>query len=61
MTRVVSPALATFCELIASPFHWQVASRIQLRHSGKDLTILGGFPLLAVSGLGNRSVDRFVR
>jgi putative oxidoreductase len=61
MTRVVSLVFAAFCLLTAVLFHWQFADRNQLLHFEKDLAIAGGFLLLAVSGPGLWSVDRYWR
>jgi putative oxidoreductase len=60
LTRVVSLAFAVFCLLTAVLFHWQFADRNQLLHFEKDLAIAGGFLILAVSGPGNWSVDKYL-
>ncbi len=59
LTRVVAAAFAVFCLLTAFLFHWQFADRNQLLHFEKDLAIAGGFLVLAISGPGNWSVDRY--
>jgi putative oxidoreductase len=47
--------------LAAVLFHWQLADGNQLLHFRKDLAIAGGFLVLAVSGPGSWSVDRYLR
>jgi putative oxidoreductase len=61
ITRFVSLAFTVFCLLTAVLFHWHFADRNQLLHFEKDLAIAGGFLLLAVSGPGHWSVDRYLR
>jgi putative oxidoreductase len=61
LTRAVAVAFAMFCVLTAVLFHWQFADGNQLLHFQKDLAIAGGFLVLAVSGPGNWSVDRYVK
>src|SRR5262245_36285312 len=61
VTRLVAVAFAVFCVLTAMLFHWQFADGNQLLHFQKDFAIAGGFLVLAVSGPGNWSVDRYVR
>lgn len=60
-TRFLALAFAAFCVLTAALFHVQFADGNQLLHFQKDLAIAGGFLVLAVSGPGNWSVDRFIR
>jgi putative oxidoreductase len=61
LTRAVALAFAIFCVLTAVLFHSQFADGNQLLHFQKDLAIAGGYLLLAVSGPGNWSVDRYLR
>jgi putative oxidoreductase len=60
LTRVFAAALAVFCLLTAVLFHWQFADRNQLLHFEKDLAIAGGFLVLAISGPGKWSVERYI-
>lgn len=60
-TRLVATVFAIFCMLTAVLFHSQFADGNQLLHFQKDLAIAGGFLVLAVSGPGNWSADRYVR
>jgi putative oxidoreductase len=59
-TRLVAPLFAIFCMLAAVLFHRQFADGNQLLHFQKDLAIAGGFLVLAVSGPGSWSVDRYL-
>ncbi len=58
-TRLTATFFAIFCVLTAVLFHWQFGDRNQLLHFEKDLAIAGGFLILAVSGPGHWSVDRY--
>jgi len=60
MTRLSALAFAVFCVSTAVLFHWQFADRNQLLHFQKDLSIAGGFLVLAYSGPGGWSLGRFV-
>ncbi len=60
-TRLAASAFAIFCMLTAVLFHSQFADGNQLLHLQKDLAIAGGFLVLAVSGPGSWSVDRYLR
>ena len=60
LTRVFAAALAVFCLLTAVLFHWQFTDRNQLLHFEKDLAITGGFLVLAISGPGRWSVERYI-
>jgi putative oxidoreductase len=60
LTRVFAAALAVFCLLTAVLFHSQFADRNQLLHFEKDLAIAGGFLVLAISGAGKWSVERYI-
>jgi putative oxidoreductase len=59
-TRLVASLFAIFCMLAAVLFHRQFADGNQLLHFQKDLAIAGGFLVLAVSGPGSWSVDRYL-
>jgi len=61
LTRVFAAALAVFCLLTAFVFHWQFADGNQLLHFEKDLAIAGGFLVLAISGPGEWTAERYVR
>lgn len=61
LTRCAAMAFAVFCVLTAIMFHWQFADRNQLLHFQKDLSIAGGFLVLAFCGPGNWSLGRLVR
>jgi putative oxidoreductase len=60
-TRPVASAFAIFCMLTAVLFHAQFADSNQLLHFQKDLAIAGGFLVLAVSGPGALSADRYIK
>jgi putative oxidoreductase len=60
LTRLVAPAFAIFCALTAALFHTRFADGNQLLHFQKDLAIAGGFLVLAVSGPGYLSADRYL-
>jgi putative oxidoreductase len=60
LTRLSALAFAAFCVSTAVLFHWQFASQNELLHFQKDLAIAGGFLVLACSGPGNWSLERFV-
>jgi putative oxidoreductase len=59
VTRLSALAFAAFCVSTAILFHWQFASHNELLHLQKDLAIAGGFVVLACSGPGNWSLERF--
>jgi putative oxidoreductase len=59
-TRLVASGFAVFCVLTAVFFHSQFADGNQLLHFQKDLAIAGGFLVLAVSGPGKWSLDRYL-
>jgi putative oxidoreductase len=56
-TRIVATLLAGFCLLTASIFHNQFADQIQVILFLKNVTMAGGFALLASVGPGSLSVD----
>jgi putative oxidoreductase len=58
-TRLAAFALAMFCVLAAVLFHANLADRNQLLHFEKDLAIAGGLLLLAITGPGPWSLERF--
>jgi putative oxidoreductase len=60
LTRLSAIAFAAFCMSTAVLFHWQFASQNELLHFQKDLAIAGGFLVLACSGPGGWSLDRYV-
>jgi putative oxidoreductase len=60
LTRLSALAFAAFCVSTAILFHWQFANHNELLHFQKDLAIAGGFLVLACSGPGNWSLDRYV-
>ncbi len=60
LTRPIALLLAGFCVLTAILFHWQFADRNQLLHLQKDLSIAGGFLVLACCGPGNWSIGRYL-
>lgn len=60
MTRMSALVFAVFCVLTAILFHWQFADRNQLLHFQKDLSIAGGFLVLACSGPGSWSLGRYL-
>jgi putative oxidoreductase len=61
LTRPIAAAFALFCLLTAVLFHWQFADHNQLLHFEKDLAIMGGFLVLAISGPGKWTVECYIR
>ena len=60
LTRLSALAFAMFCVSTAILFHGQFASQNELLHFQKDLAIAGGFLVLACSGPGNWSLERYL-
>ena len=60
LARVAALLFAVFCVSTAIMFHWQFASHNELLHFQKDMAIAGGFLVLACSGPGGWSLERFV-
>lgn len=56
-TRIIATMLAGFCLLTAAIFHHQFADQIQMIMFLKNVTMAGGFALLASVGPGSISVD----
>jgi len=56
-TRIVAALLAGFSVLTAAIFHNQLADQIQMIMFLKNLSMAGGFALLACVGAGTLSVD----
>jgi len=56
-TRLVALGLAIFTVLAGYLFHFQPADRGQMIHFMKNLSIVGGFLVLAGSGAGAYSID----
>ena len=56
-TRLAAVALAGFCVLSALLFHWDPADQMQMISFNKNLTIAGGFLVLAAFGAGAWSLD----
>ncbi|KUE80902.1 DoxX family protein [Aeromonas schubertii] len=57
LTRSVSLLLAGFCVLAALLFHYQPADQMQMIMFMKNISIAGGFLVLAAAGPGAFSVD----
>lgn len=57
-SRIVAVLLAGYCVLTATCFHRNFADQMQLIHFLKDISIAGGFLLLAANGSGPLSIDR---
>lgn len=57
-SRIVAVLLAGYCVLTATCFHRNFADQMQLIHFLKDISIAGGFLLLAANGAGPLSIDR---
>ena len=57
-TRFVAALLAGFSVLTALTFHNNFADQIQMIMFWKNISIAGGFLLLAVNGAGPLSIDR---
>ena len=64
-TRAVHPLvgdlLAGFCVLAAFIFHFDMADRMQMINFMKNLTIAGGFLVLAGAGPGALALDNRFR
>jgi putative oxidoreductase len=61
-TRVVALLLAGFCPLSAAIFHHQFADQVQVIMFLKNISMAGGFLLLAAVGPGSLGLDaRFGR
>lgn len=56
-TRVIALLLAGFCLLTAAIFHHQFSDQIQLVMFLKNISMAGGFLLLASVGSGSLSID----
>lgn len=56
-TRWAALALASFCVLAAIIFHWQPGDMMQMMNFMKNITIAGGFLVLAGSGPGALALD----
>jgi putative oxidoreductase len=56
-TRWAAIALAGFCLLAAIFFHWQPSDQMQMINFMKNITIAGGFLVLAGSGPGALALD----
>jgi putative oxidoreductase len=56
-TRWAAIALAGFCVLAAIFFHWQPSDQMQMINFMKNLTIAGGFLVLAGAGPGALALD----
>ena len=62
MTRVIALLLASFCLVTAAIFHHQFSDQIQMIMFLKNISMAGGFLLLAVVGPGSVGLDaRFDR
>jgi len=60
LARLGAVGLGLFCLMTASLFHTNFASQNELLHFEKDLAIAGGMFILALSGAGRLSVDRWL-
>ena len=56
-TRTLSVLLAGFCVVAAVIFHYQPADQMQMIMFMKNLSVAGGFLVLAAAGAGAFSVD----
>jgi putative oxidoreductase len=56
-TRWAAIALAGFCVLAAILFHWQPGEMMQMINFMKNITIAGGFLVLAGAGPGALALD----
>lgn len=56
-TRIVALLLAGYCIVTATIFHTQFSDQVQMAMFFKNVTMAGGFLLLAVVGAGGLSVD----
>lgn len=56
-TRWSAVALAGFCVLAAIFFHWQPDDQMQMINFMKNITIVGGFLVLAGAGPGALALD----
>lgn len=57
MTRVIALLLASFCLVTAAIFHHQFSDQIQMIMFLKNISMAGGFLLLAAVGSGSASLD----
>ena len=57
-TRWAAIALAGFCVLAAILFHWQPGDMMQMINFMKNITIAGGFLVLAGAGPGALALDK---
>ncbi len=60
-TRWAALALAGFCVLAAIFFHWQPDDQMQMINFMKNITIAGGFLVLAGAGPGEFALDNRFR
>ena len=60
-TRYAAIALAGFCVLAAIFFHWQPSDQMQMINFMKNITIAGGFLVLAGAGPGEFALDNRLR
>jgi len=60
-TRWTAIALAGFCVLAAILFHWQPGDMMQMINFMKNITIAGGFLILAGAGPGALALDNRLR
>jgi putative oxidoreductase len=60
-TRWTAIALAGFCVLAAILFHWQPGDMMQMINFTKNITIAGGFLILAGAGPGALALDNRLR
>ncbi|NNA42875.1 DoxX family protein [Pseudomonas lactis] len=56
-TRIVALLLAGYCIVTATIFHTQFSDQVQMAMFFKNVTMAGGFLLLAAVGAGGLSVD----
>jgi len=57
-TRYVAPAMAAWCAATAWVAHWHPGDSAQIMDFYQNLTMAGGFLLLAAYGAGRISLDR---
>lgn len=60
-TRPVAIALSAFCLLAALFFHWHPEDPMQMINFMKNITIAGGFLVLAGAGPGALALDNRLR
>ncbi|MGA8690586.1 MAG: DoxX family protein [Methyloceanibacter sp.] len=60
-TRWATIALAGFCVLAAIFFHWQPGEMMQMINFAKNITIAGGFLVLAGAGPGAMALEHRFR